>query len=1156
MAAPDAPERDDADDPAVAAVMASGFGEGGNPEGGSGTGTGSGYGDGGNPDGGSGTGTGSGYGDGGNPDGGSGTGTGSGYGDGGNPDGGSGTGTGSGYGDGGNPDGGSGTGTGSGYGDGGNPDGGSGTGTGSGYGDGGNPDGGDGDGDGTGDGIGDGHGGDGNPDGGSGSGDGDGDGDGKAVAPNPVDVLLQDPETATYASDLYHFSIDDITVSFDGKTIGTNPDSLDLTTSKVVDGVTMNPIDSEFGFYVTDFIGAQDKVLDGVYEEGWAGMAADGTTLLVSNATTDKFSVPATLGTWLEGIGGSFVKASSEHYTVMQEILSDQAYPGDTSGYYQLDDDLRIIDYRTGADGMPVDETGAPSTSLVEDIMHNFYVKELVEALQEGAGLEAPVTLYKDFDRDGVDDAYYAFMDDIEIDGTLRNVVAVDIDMDGVADYWDGELNGFGTYGIADILKPNESSIIEDIAYGDDYSVTLKDDGKLLYRWGNAIKRPNDVRIDAKIELPDEWSDDANGDGLADLFIVSAAELVVNHTVTNNPNDQIRPEDFENEAAIGTLPTYEVNELGQWVSTDGYYAGDGTFYPAGTVLRDPALAELAMGNTSLAIGAVQEVADMTEEVRTVAYEAGHEFENPVAFALMSCCDVDPATVRFTDVSSVSASFFIEEVEGCDGTHDVSETVSLVTFEEGSWDLADGRIEVGTIETNMLAENGFASVTFEEAFDEAPSILLQVQTYNGEDWVVMRACNVTETGFDLAMQEIENQDLLVGTNVHVEEIIGWAAIDASTASGLVEFGDITAQVFETGEVVTHAPTEFTFDEAVGTNPLIAASITTYVGDNAISLKLSDMVVEDDTSIASFFLQEEQTWDDELAHVPENVTGIAFSDSGLLYAPDDGSLLSMIGAMSADLTDGFTSAWYTTMDRAPFTADINEETGEYDIGPRWRLQPTKYGQDLPSVVIPQDPSDAPPIQSGEAEYSLGADMTTVLNLLDWDGVSPLALSAGWMTDAGEVSDNGLNMTEDFDIAFYIKGDQKPVALYDAQLVMSYEEVEVHGAGVAIAGTAEADVLVGMGDNSFDLGAGDGFIDLAVFGYGATDVAGLGFNSVEGFALNEDFVGLIGFDLNPDNYNVHLTQEVTADDDLMLSYDDVHFATLLDVDEFLTSDDFYFA
>ena len=89
--------------------------------------------------------------------------------------------------------------------------------------------------------------------------------------------------------------------------------------------------------------------------------------------------------------------------------------------------------------------------------------------------------------------------------------------------------------------------------------------------------------------------------GLRNLYKVTQAELVIHHTITNNPNDQVRPEDFENEAAIGTLPTYAIipdytadgypaREV--WVTTDAYYAGDGTLYPAGTILRDDRLADL------------------------------------------------------------------------------------------------------------------------------------------------------------------------------------------------------------------------------------------------------------------------------------------------------------------------------------------------------------------------------------------------------------------------------------------------------------------------------------------------------------------------------------------------------------------------------------
>ena len=42
------------------------------------------------------------------------------------------------------------------------------------------------------------------------------------------------------------------------------------------------------------------------------------------------------------------------------------------------------------------------------------------------------------------------------------------------------------------VMDANDNTdVLNDIAVTDDYSVTLKDDGKLLYRWGNMNKRPN-----------------------------------------------------------------------------------------------------------------------------------------------------------------------------------------------------------------------------------------------------------------------------------------------------------------------------------------------------------------------------------------------------------------------------------------------------------------------------------------------------------------------------------------------------------------------------------------------------------------------------------------------------------------------------------------
>ena len=223
--------------------------------------------------------------------------------------------------------------------------------------------------------------------------------------------------------------------------------------------------------------------------------------------------------------------------------------------------------------------------------------------------------------------------------------------------------------------------------------------------------------------------------------------------------------------------------------------------------------------------------------------------------------------------------------------------------------------------------------------------------------------------------------------------------------------------------------------------------------------------------------------------------------------EGSIPDIIGAMSEDLELGFTNAWYTTMDREPFEPDLTADGLGYDIGPRWRLQPDKYGQDLPSVVIPLDPSAPLPTTKDNQKYEVGAETQTVLNLLDWASpISPLELSAGWQNNSGTVSINGLNMTDNFDVAFYIKGDVKPATIYSTELVMDYEEIAVQAADITITGTEGSDFLVGIGNNTFTGGGGE---DLFVLSYGTSVTDVVTANVVTDFEIGTDKLGLIGFD-----------------------------------------------
>ncbi|MCW8844278.1 MAG: DUF11 domain-containing protein [Gammaproteobacteria bacterium] len=334
------------------------------------------------------------------------------------------------------------------------------------------------------------------------------------------------------------FSIVDVQGDFEGTTVAqdvsilcgypdlnspacpTDDDQPQVFTDK--EGITLYPVDSAFGYYVEDYVGAAEKVRgDGFWTEGFAGnVYANGELvgLRVSNAPTDEFKVRFPEGTWCRGLGGNTVKCSTEHYSVLEHVLTcHEQVP-----YFYAEDPLAGIQrpLRDPATGeILLGEDGEPLTCADAQLDNMLFVKS---------------------------------------GGVISDVL--------LADVWP--------------LPANESTVLDDIAVSGDYAVTFKDDGKALYRWGTIVKRPNDMRMYAKLDLPDEWK--ANPEV---AYPVLSAKLIVHHLITNNPNDQLRPEDMENESATGRTPVYNV--LGDYrQSTSDCYEGDGDFIPSGTLYRN------------------------------------------------------------------------------------------------------------------------------------------------------------------------------------------------------------------------------------------------------------------------------------------------------------------------------------------------------------------------------------------------------------------------------------------------------------------------------------------------------------------------------------------------------------------------------------------
>jgi hypothetical protein len=367
------------------------------------------------------------------------------------------------------------------------------------------------------------------------------------------------------------FQLKDLIADFDGRTYGPDGNGqyqdVICTASGALGGVCdpehlpipgdeavrLYPIDSEFGFNVVPYALATQKTLDGIYAEGYAGNILDAGNIIgleVSDAETDTFQVPAGMGTWCYGLGGASVKCSTEQYVVMEHVLTCH----ETVAYVPTG-----LQYVPRAD--PLDGTQA--------------VLDYVEDGVPGS-LDCATT---------------------QLDNNLRVHNSLNPDVDGkLLTEIDWGTTGLDPSNPLDYLVANESTVLDQIAVGADYSVTAKDDGKPLYRWGTLIKRPNDIRMYKRIGLPLDWKFNRacwhqnNNLGCR----VTKAELTIVHNITNNPNDQLRPEDMENEGAFGHKPGYTIDGTygaNSRVSDLDCYEGDGDFIPAGVVLRNTDMAE-------------------------------------------------------------------------------------------------------------------------------------------------------------------------------------------------------------------------------------------------------------------------------------------------------------------------------------------------------------------------------------------------------------------------------------------------------------------------------------------------------------------------------------------------------------------------------------
>jgi hypothetical protein len=271
--------------------------------------------------------------------------------------------------------------------------------------------------------------------------------------------------------------------------------------------------------------------------------------------------------------------------------------------------------------------------------------------------------------------------------------------------------------------------------------------------------------------------------------------------------------------------------------------------------------------------AIGEVHRITANSSWQSISFDRAYLDPMVFAFVTTTnDADPVVTRLRNVDGVSASLRLQETrrllgEGRDGTH-ADEEVTLLVLEKGVHQLADGTVlQVGSTVTNKLYVKGFEDITFDDAFDAAPTLLTQVQSFAGSDWVASRVRGTDATGFELTMQEEEYDNVN-----HAWEEVGWLAIDKGAGAE----GGLTWHAGSSTKTVNGNLRTVSYGEAFDTAPLLLASIATYAGSDPVIARTGVV----GTSSFTVKAQEETSKDAETYHGYESVDWLAFSGEGTL------------------------------------------------------------------------------------------------------------------------------------------------------------------------------------------------------------------------------------------------------------------------------------
>ncbi len=287
---------------------------------------------------------------------------------------------------------------------------------------------------------------------------------------------------------------------------------------------------------------------------------------------------------------------------------------------------------------------------------------------------------------------------------------------------------------------------------------------------------------------------------------------------------------------------------------DIFLAGDNT----------PPVDEMAYGEVGNTSG--------TDVWTSVGYE--NSYDDPVVvLGPMSNNGGQPGTLRVRSVEGNCFEWQVDEWYYLDGKH-LMENVSYMIVESGTHTMANGHsIVAGKTNVNI----DWVTVQLPNVFEDAPVIVPQVMTVNGNQPVDARVRNVTSKSFQVKLQEEENGGDGTGNREHFTETIGWVAMERRTSDGN---GTAMFEIANTGNVVDHNGYNVNFEKSYTNDNrvLIGHDQTTNGGDAGTIRYRTNSYTANSVQI---YFQEEASKDSETNHKTEKYGYAVFGKEGSLY-----------------------------------------------------------------------------------------------------------------------------------------------------------------------------------------------------------------------------------------------------------------------------------